>query len=41
MNKRQKKEAVFRVIDSHRDDIIALGEDIRCHPELGFKEFVS
>ncbi|MHB1356033.1 MAG: amidohydrolase [Anaerolineae bacterium] len=26
-------------IDTHRDEIIALGEDIRAHPELGFKEF--
>ena len=33
------KERVCGVIDSHRNEIIALGEDIRTHPELGFKEF--
>jgi amidohydrolase len=33
------KDQVCRRIDAHRDEIIALGEDIRVHPELGFKEF--
>ncbi|MBC7237681.1 MAG: amidohydrolase [Chloroflexi bacterium] len=33
------KERVCRAIDAHREEIIALGEDIRLHPELGFKEF--
>jgi len=33
------KERVCRAIDAHRDEIIAIGEDIRVHPELGFKEF--
>jgi amidohydrolase len=33
------KEKVCRCIDAHREQIIALGEDIRVHPELGFKEF--
>lgn len=33
------KRQVCEAIDAHRDEIIALGEDIRTHPELGFKEF--
>jgi amidohydrolase len=33
------KERVFQAIDAHREEIVALGEDIRVHPELGFKEF--
>ncbi|MFP3895245.1 MAG: amidohydrolase [Anaerolineales bacterium] len=33
------KGRVCQVIDNHRKEIIALGEDIRVHPELGFKEF--
>ncbi len=33
------KERVCAAIDVHRDEIVALGEDIRVHPELGFKEF--
>lgn len=32
------KERVCRAIDAHREEIYALGEDIRLHPELGFKE---
>ncbi len=32
------KERVYARIDAHRDEIIALGEDIRVHPELGFRE---
>ena len=36
---RTLKERVCGCIDAHRDQIIALGEDIRVHPELGFKEF--
>jgi amidohydrolase len=32
------KELVCQRIDAHREEIIALGEDIRVHPELGFKE---
>ena len=35
----QLKERICRAIDGHRREIIALGEDIRLHPELGFKEF--
>lgn len=36
---RELKERVCRVIDAHREEIVAIGEDIRVHPELGFKEF--
>ena len=32
------KERVCRAIDKHRDEIVALGEDVRLHPELGYKE---
>lgn len=33
------KDRVRRSIEARRDEIIAIGEDIRVHPELGFKEF--
>ena len=33
------KDRVCECIDSHREEILAIGEDIRRHPELGFKEF--
>lgn len=33
------KQRACRAIESHREEIIRLGEDIRLHPELGFKEF--
>src|SRR6266478_3195841 len=33
------KRDVWQAIDRRRDDIIGLGEQIRRHPELGFKEF--
>lgn len=33
------KERVCRSIDRRRDEIIAIGEDIGRHPEMGFKEF--
>jgi len=32
------KERVCRCIEAHREEVIAIGEDIRVHPELGFKE---
>jgi len=32
------KERVLRCIEAHREEIISIGEDIRLHPELGFKE---
>lgn len=38
MNREELKERVCRAIDAHRDEIVALGEDIRVHPELGYKE---
>ena len=33
------KARVCKAIEAHADEITALGEDIRLHPELGFKEF--
>lgn len=33
------KRAVHRAIDRRADEIVGLGESIRRHPELGFKEF--
>ena len=38
MTKGELKEEVYRAIDSRREEIIAMGEDIRVHPELGYKE---
>ena len=32
------KELVCRCIDTHREEVLEIGEDIRTHPELGFKE---
>jgi amidohydrolase len=32
------KQRVYAAIDARRAEIVALGEDIRLHPELGFKE---
>jgi amidohydrolase len=39
MTKDDLKRQVHQAIDGHADDIVALGEQIRRHPELGFKEF--
>ncbi len=39
MDRASLKERVCQAIDSRRAEIIALAEDIRLHPELGFKEF--
>lgn len=39
MDRAELKERVCRAIDARRDDILSLAEDIRLHPELGFKEF--
>jgi amidohydrolase len=36
---RELKENVCRCIEAHREEIVGIGEDIRVHPELGFKEF--
>ncbi|MGM0400127.1 MAG: amidohydrolase [Chloroflexota bacterium] len=33
------KDRACEAIERHREEIIAMGEDIRVHPELGFKEF--
>lgn len=33
------KERVCDCIDAHAQEIVAIGEDIRVHPELGFKEY--
>jgi amidohydrolase len=33
------KQAVMDAIDKRKDEIIAIGEDIFAHPELGYKEF--
>lgn len=38
MNANELKQKACEVIDMHRDEIIALGEDIFRHPELGYKE---
>ncbi|HUV93503.1 MAG TPA: amidohydrolase [Anaerolineae bacterium] len=32
------KDRVCECIDAHREEIVSIGEDIRTHPELGFKE---
>ena len=39
MTKEDLKTNVWQAIDRRGDEIIALGEQIRRHPELGFKEF--
>lgn len=39
MNKESLKQKVCAAIDAHKDELIAFGEDIFAHPELGFKEF--
>jgi len=39
MTKDELKQRVWEAIDRRSDDIIGLGERIRRHPELGFKEF--
>ena len=38
MTKEELKGRCAALIDENRDRIIALGEDIFAHPELGFKE---
>ena len=39
MKREELKERVCSAIDARRDVIIAAAEDIRTHPELGYKEF--
>ena len=36
---RELKDRVCQCIEARREEIISIGEDIRLHPELGFKEF--
>lgn len=38
MDKQQMKQAVCAAIDKRRDEILAIGQDIFSHPELGYKE---
>src|SRR5438128_3687240 len=38
MTRDELKQRVYEAIDRRSDDIIGLGEQIRRHPELGFKE---
>ena len=38
MTKDELKAHVFQAIDRRREEIIGIGEEIRRHPELGFKE---
>jgi amidohydrolase len=38
MTRDEIKRAVFRAIERRAEDIVAIGETIRRHPELGFKE---
>jgi amidohydrolase len=39
MTKDDLKKTVWEAIDRRQQDIVGLGEQIRRHPELGFKEF--
>jgi amidohydrolase len=38
MDRNELKQQIFAAIDRRADEIIGLGETIRSHPELGFKE---
>src|SRR2546426_9366059 len=38
MTKDELKRRVWEAVDRRREEIIGLGEQIRRHPELGFKE---
>ena len=38
MDKSELKQRIFQAIDRRGDEIVGLGEQIRRHPELGFKE---
>lgn len=38
-NKKNHKEEMEQIIDSIREELLALGRDLFEHPELGFKEF--
>jgi amidohydrolase len=41
MTKDELKRRVYEAIDGRAEEIIGLGERIRAHPELGFKEFAT
>ena len=38
MDKSTLKQRIFEAIERRADEIIGMGEKIRTHPELGFKE---
>ncbi|NLT74807.1 MAG: amidohydrolase [Chloroflexi bacterium] len=38
MERNELKKRVCEAIDARRDTIVSIGEDIRLHPELGYKE---
>ena len=38
MDRTELKQKICAAIDQHREEIIALGEDIFRHPEMGYKE---
>ena len=38
MDRTTIKARINQCIDAHKDEIIALGEDVCLHPELGYKE---
>jgi metal-dependent amidase/aminoacylase/carboxypeptidase family protein len=38
MTRQELKQRVYAAIDKRASEIIGLGEQIRQHPELGFKE---
>ena len=35
----QIEKKIVRLVDEHRDEIVAFGRDIYTHAELGYKEF--
>lgn len=39
MDKQELKQKICSVIEEHADEIIAVGDEIFAHPELGFKEY--
>lgn len=38
MNKEELKRRAFAAIDAHAQELMDFGQDIFCHPELGYKE---
>ncbi|MDR1017758.1 MAG: amidohydrolase [Lachnospiraceae bacterium] len=41
MEIKEIKKKVLAAIDEHQEEIIRLGEDVYCHPELGYKELFA